>query len=86
MDKPPHKEYAAKNSIFKHIVKVFEESKYIGAVGNFKQTPGVRRSHIFGTGILGTSSWIIVREYETGDFILHSLSDGERIKTGVRKE
>ena len=82
----PHKEYAAKNSILKHIAKVFKESKYIGAVDNYKQTPGVRCSHIFETEALGTSSWIIVREYEVGDFILHSLSDGERIKTGIRKE
>ena len=82
----PHKEYAAKNSMLKHIAKVFREARYIGAVDNFKQTPGVKQSHLFETRALGKPYWIIVREYEIGDFILHSLSDGERVKTGIRKE
>ena len=82
----PHKAYAAKNSILKHIAKIFREAKYIGAIDNFKQTSGVLRSHLFETTALGEAFWIIVREYEIGDFILHSLSDGERIKTGIKKE
>lgn len=82
----PHKEYAAKNSILKHIAKVFRESNYIGVVDNFKQKPGVIQSHLFETTVLGDVSWIVVREYDDGRFILHSLSDGDRIKTGIRKE
>lgn len=82
----PHKEYAAKNSILKHIAKVFREAKYIGFIDNFKQKPGVIQSHLFETTVLGDVSWIVVREYDDGRFILHSLSDGDRIKTGIRKE
>lgn len=82
----PHKEYAAKNSILKHIAKVFRESNYIGVVDNFKQKPGVIQSHLFETTVLGDVSWIVIREYDDGRFILHSLSDGDRIKTGIRKE
>ena len=82
----PHKEYAAKNSILKHIAKVFRESNYIGVVDNFKQKPGVIQSHLFETTVLEDVSWIVIREYDDGRFILHSLSDGDRIKTGIRKE
>lgn len=82
----PHKEYAAKNSILKHIAKVFMEAKYIGIIGNFKQVAGVKQSHLFETVVLGDASWIVVREYDDGKLILHSLSDGEKIKTGIRKE
>lgn len=82
----PHKEYAAKNSILKHIAKVFREANYIGIVDNFKQKPGVIQSHLFETTVLGDVSWIVIREYDDGRFILHSLSDGDRIKTGIRKE
>ena len=82
----PHKDYAAKNSILKHIAKVFREANYIGAVDNFKQKPGVIQSHLFETTVLGDVSWIVIREYDDGRFILHSLSDGDRIKTGIRKE
>ena len=82
----PHKDYAAKNSILKHIAKVFKEANYIGVVDNFKQKPGVIQSHLFETTVLGDVSWIVIREYDDGRFILHSLSDGDRIKTGIRKE
>ena len=82
----PHKDYAAKNSILKHIAKVFREANYIGVVDNFKQKPGVIQSHLFETTVLGDVSWIVIREYDDGRFILHSLSDGDRIKTGMRKE
>lgn len=82
----PHKDYAAKNSILKHIAKVFREANYIGAVDNFKQKPGVIQSHLFETTVLGDVSWIVIREYDDGRFILYSLSDGDRIKTGIRKE
>ena len=67
----PHKEYAAKNSILKHIAKVFRESNYIGVVDNFKQKPGVIQSHLFETTVLGDVSWIVIREYDDGRFILH---------------
>lgn len=82
----PHKEYAAKNSILKHIDKVFREAKYIGFIDNFKKKPGVKQSHLFETNVLGELSWIIVREYEIGEFVLHSISDSDKIKTGIRKE
>lgn len=82
----PHKEYAAKNSILKHIAKVFREAKYIGFIDNFKKKPGVKQSHLFETNVLGELSWIIVREYEIGEFVLHSISDSDKIKTGIRKE
>ena len=82
----PHKDYAAKNSILKHIAKVFREAKYIGFIDNFKMKPGIKQSHLFETNVLGELSWIIVREYEIGEFVLHSISDSDKIKTGIRKE
>lgn len=82
----PHKDYAAKNSILKHIAKVFREANYIGTIDNFKKKPGVKQSHLFETNVLGELSWIIVREYEIGEFVLHSISDSDKIKTGIRKE
>lgn len=80
------KEYAAKNSILKHIAKVFREANYIGFIDNFKKKPGVIQSHLFETTVLRDTSWIVIREYDDGRFILHSLSDEDKIKTGIRKE
>lgn len=77
---------AAKNSILKHIAKVFREANYIGIVDNFKKKPGVIQSHLFETTVLRDISWIVIREYDVGRFILHSLSDEDKIKTGIRKE
>lgn len=82
----PHKEYAAKNSILKHIAKVFREANYIGIVDNFKKKPGVIQSHLFETTVLRDTSWIVIREYDDGRFVLHSISDSDKIKTGIRKE
>ena len=82
----PHKFFLAKNKLLRNIAEVFAKAKYIGVVDNFKNRPGIRQSHIFETMIGNEPSWIIVREYETGEFILHSISDGEKIKSDIRKE
>lgn len=82
----PHKFFLAKNKLLRNIAEVFAKAKYIGVVDNFKNRPGIKQSHIFETMIGNEPSWIIVREYETGEFILHSISDGEKIKSDIRKE
>ncbi len=81
----PHKFFLAKNRLLRRIDKVFKNATYIGAIDNYKGTPSVKQSHLFEITLGGEPSWIVVREYDTKEFILHSLSDGEKIKTGLRK-
>ena len=81
----PHKHFKEKNRMLLDIGRVMEGSKYKGAVANHKNVPGLLRSHLFEIALKGESSWIIVREYAWGDFILHSIADSERI-AGFLKE
>lgn len=82
----PHKYFLAKNKLLRSISDVFAKAKYIGIVDNFKNRKGIKQSHIFETRVANAPSWIIVNEYLAGDFILHSISDGEKIKSNIRKE
>ena len=67
-----------------HIDAVLGESKYLG-VGNDKSTkPGSKWIHLFEIKIRGDKSWIIVKEYEDGNKMLYSITDGADILKALK--
>lgn len=82
----PHKHFREKNRMLLDIKKVMKEAKYLGAVGNHKGVPGLEQSHIFQVMLKDEPGWIIVREYAWGEFMLHSITDSEKIVSSIKKE
>lgn len=85
----PHKHYFVKNKMLLDIENVLSKADYIGAVEYHKDgdnRKNVKQSHIFECEVSGEKSWIIVREYNWGEIVLHSLSDSfEKIAKGIKK-
>lgn len=60
--------------MLKDIKKIFLDLEYLGPT-EYHKSKNVEFSHIFEINIGTKKSWIIVREYDTHEFILHSISD-----------
>lgn len=82
----PHKYFKEKNRMLLDIKKVMKESRYIGMTENHKNIKRVLGSHIFETKLYDEKSWIIVREYDWGEMLLHSITDSEKILTHIKKK
>lgn len=81
----PFKHYREKNRMLLDIPEVFGKARYLGTADNHKGVPHVVRSHIFETEVAGDKALIIVREYEWGDFVLHSASDGKELYNHIKR-
>lgn len=60
---------------------------YLDAIREYEKNPQVKASFIFEVievMLAGGPSWIIVREYEDGEFFLHSISDRLDIKNLIK--
>lgn len=82
----PFKYMAEKHQMLLNIEKVIREAEYVGTAGNPKNVKGVVTSHIFKTKVLDIEAFIIVREYDSGEFILHSISDAQDFMKYVTKK
>ena len=69
----PHMHQAEKNELILDIKNVFEKSTYRG-YGPDKHDPRIKM-HLFEIEIMGDKSWMIVREFPNGEYVLHSISD-----------
>ena len=82
----PFKYMAEKHQMLLDIEKVIRKSEYVGTAGNPKNVKGVITSHIFKTKVLDIEAFIIVLEYDSGEFILHSISDAQDFMKYVTKK
>lgn len=82
----PFKYYYEKNAMLLNIEKIFAESTYLGTAENHKNVTHLVQSHIFETQVRGENALIIVREYDWGEYILHSLSEGGELYKHIEKE
>lgn len=80
----PFIHYEEKNELILDIHKVFRESEYKGWGINYRNPE--LKVHVFETTIKGDKAWIIVKESETGEYYLYSISDKESILDGIKKE
>lgn len=81
----PHKHYKEKNEMLYNLKQVILDSKYMGWTVDSKSREGIVRSHIFETEIADEKNWIIVHETAWHTFQIHSISDGEKVLTGIQK-
>ncbi len=82
----PHKYFKEKNRMLLDIKRVMKEASYRGTVEDHKSISGLKQSHLFEVNIKGESSWIIVREYAWGEFMLHSIADSDKITRFIKRK
>ena len=75
-----------KHQMLLDIERVLREAEYLGPADNHKERKGVKRSHIFQTHVVDIDAYIIVSEYSTGEFILHSISDSPNILNFLKRK
>ena len=68
------------------IASVLGKAKYLGTADNHKGVPRVVQSHIFETEVHGEKALVIVREYDWGEFVLHSISDSRELYSHIKKK
>jgi hypothetical protein len=76
----PHEFYYEKNEMIKDVQGIVKDSKYMGYV-NFKN----RISHIFEIEIKRKNSWLIANEHQGRGITFYSISDSQKVLTGVKK-
>lgn len=82
----PFKYMTEKYQMLLDINKVLRKSEYIGTADNHKNVKKVVQSHIFKTKVLDIDAYIIVRQYESREYILHSISDAQDFMQYVKKK
>ncbi|MGM9694058.1 MAG: phage head morphogenesis protein, partial [Alloprevotella sp.] len=82
----PFKYFRDKNIMLLNIGEVMANATYLGVSENHKGVERVVQSHIFKTTVRDIKAYIIVREYDWGDFVLHSISDAQDFIKYVKKK
>lgn len=79
----PFRDMEMKNEALLRLPDLMKNSKYMGYTVD-KHDPDVT-AHIFETDINGLC-WVIVREFKNGLFLIHSVTDSERILKNLKKK
>lgn len=82
----PFKYVREKNMMLLNIGEVLAKAKYVGVAENHKGIKRLVQSHIFETNVRDIKAYIIVREYDWGEFVLHSISDAQDYMKHVKKK
>lgn len=76
----PHKHYFEKNEMLLRIRSVLEQATYMG----ISYLRG-KKSFVFETELCGEKTWLIVNEVKGRGVSLYSISDSDKVLTGIRK-
>lgn len=71
----PHEELLEKNRAILDIEKHIKEAHYINAQPDAAGDPDVKRWHYLGTVIGGKQSFIVLKEYATGETVFYTIVD-----------
>lgn len=82
----PHEHYHEKNAMLYGFKDIFYNSTYMGPTKDAKHRPNVVASHIFETHIRGDKTWIIVHEFDWGQFTVYSISDNPKVLQGIKNK
>ena len=84
----PFKYMAEKHQMLLDIEKVMKdkETKYLGPADKHKDKERLLQSHIFETKVVDIDAYIIVWEFDNGNYILHSISDSPDIKKYLKRK
>ena len=81
----PYIHYEEKNEMLLNIGDVIKNSKYMGYTDYTKGNPMIAKSHVFSTKVKGDVAYILVWENILGEFLLHSISESEKVLEGIKK-
>lgn len=79
----PHKHYEEKNRLLLSMKDVIRDSKYRSWLPD--EHNASIKAHLFETTIRGDKSWIIVREFQDGKVLLHSITDSDAILKALER-
>ena len=82
----PFKYMEEKHLMLLDIQRVLKEATYLGPAEKHRDIQHLLCSHIFQTTVIDIDAYIIVHEYDNGDFILHSISDSPKIIKYIKKK
>ena len=68
------------------IERVLKEAEYLGPADKHKEREGLIQSHLFKTHVEDIDAYIIVWEFDSGEFILHSISDSPNILKFLKRK
>lgn len=77
---------AEKHQMLLDIERVLREAEYLGPADKHKDRDGLIQSHLFKTHVEDIDAYIIVWEFDSGEFILHSISDSPNILKFLKKK
>ena len=76
----------SKHQMLLDIERVLREAEYLGPAEKHKNKERLLQSHLFKTHVENIDAYIIVWEFDTGDFILHSISDSPNILKYLKRK
>ncbi|MBP5797528.1 MAG: hypothetical protein J6W26_04580 [Bacteroidales bacterium] len=76
----PHKHYFEKNEMLLRIRSVLEQATYMG-ISSLRG----KKSFVFETELCGEKTWLIVNEVKGRGASLYSISDSDKVLTGIKK-
>lgn len=77
---------AEKHQMLLDIERVLREAEYLGPADKHKDKDRLLQSHLFRTHVEDIDAYIIVWEFDTGEFILHSISDSPNILKYLKRK
>ena len=77
---------AEKHQMLLDIERVLKEAEYLGTAESHKDKERVVQVHIFKTHVLDINAYIIVREYDSKEYILHSISDAQDFEQYIKRK
>lgn len=82
----PFKYMQEKAQMLFDIQSIISQAEYLGPAESHKGKEGVVQVHIFKTHVLDINAYIIVREYNSKEFILHSISDAQDFEKYIKRK
>lgn len=82
----PFKYMQEKAQMLFDIQSIISQAEYLGPAESHKDKEGVVQVHIFKTHVLDINAYIIVREYNSKEFILHSISDAQDFEKYIKRK
>lgn len=82
----PFKYMEEKAQMLFDIQRIISKAEYLGPADKHKEKDRLLQSHIFKTKVKDIDAYIIVWEFDTGEFILHSISDSPNILKNLKRK
>lgn len=82
----PFKYMEEKAQMLFDIKNVLRESEYLGPADKHKEKTGLIQSHIFKTKVKDIDAYIIVWEFDSREYVLHSISDSPQILKFLKRK